>query len=139
VEAEMNRNIYLPLLTLLLACGTAQASDWVSLGKTDDGKEEGVVDVSSIRVAGAIRWAWVKFLYAPRTHGSPEHWWASDMSREAFNCADETHRREALTVYYEDGTNGSDPAANYPTQWQPVLPDTIGNAEMQFICAWGKK
>jgi hypothetical protein len=43
----MNRTI---LLALLLACGTARASDWVSLGKSDDGQQEYFVDVSSIRV-----------------------------------------------------------------------------------------
>ena len=55
------------LLTLLLACGTAQAVEWVSLGKADDAHTEDFVDVSSIRVDGEVRRAWIKTIYVPYT------------------------------------------------------------------------
>jgi hypothetical protein len=136
----MSRNISWPLLALLLACGTAQASNWVSIGKDAVG-HEAFVDVSSIRVVGAIRRAWFKAVYVRHTMretGGPDanKWWSTSVHRRAFNCGEETTRSEALTVYYEDGTNGSDPAANYPTPWEPVPPDTVLSTELQFICAW---
>jgi hypothetical protein len=56
------------LLTLLLACGTAQASDWVSIGKSDNGTREYFADVSSIGITGDIRRAWVKTVL---TSGKP--------------------------------------------------------------------
>jgi hypothetical protein len=50
----MTRNITSPLLALLLTCGTAHASEWVSLGKSTDGTIEILIDVSSIRSAGGV-------------------------------------------------------------------------------------
>jgi hypothetical protein len=123
---------------LLLAVGAAQASDWVSLGKTDDGKQEIFVDVSSVRVEGDIRRAWMKFVVAPHTlrgTGPNSRKWASNsVRRDAYNCRNETHKLEALTVYFEDGTNDS----YYPSaaQWEPVAPDTVSDTVMRFVCAW---
>jgi|NGEPerStandDraft_6_1074524.scaffolds.fasta_scaffold53209_4 hypothetical protein len=131
------------LLTLLLACGTAQGSEWVSVNKTDDGKIEELVDVSSIRVAGEIRRAWVKLVYAPHTkRGSDDDankWESESVSREAFNCGAETSRAEALTIYYDDGTLWAAPAEISPTSWGPVPPDTLKSVAMQFICVWKQK
>ena len=53
------------LLALLVACGTAQATDWASLGKSDDGAQEVFVDVSRIRVKTVVRRAWIETLFAP--------------------------------------------------------------------------
>jgi hypothetical protein len=131
------------VLALLLSCGTAQAAEWFSLGKSVAG-DETFVDVSSVRVAGPMRRAWFKTIYVPHktkesTGPDANKWWHEGLQRKAFNCAEETARSEALTVYYEDGTNGSDPPAAYPTRWEPVVPETVLNTEMQFICAWKSK
>jgi hypothetical protein len=139
----MSSNISLIVLALLLACGTAQASDRLSLGKDAVG-DENFVDVSSIRGVGAIRRAWFKAVYVPHTsretgRPNPNKCWSESVHRRAFNCGEETTRSEGLTVYYEDGTNGSDPAANYPTRWEPVPPDTALSTELQFLCAWKAK
>src|ERR1700722_12815155 len=98
------------LISLMLACGTAQASEWVSTGMAEDGSEN-FVDVSSIRITGSIRRAWVRDDFGPNTKGSfingsyarP----TSMMVRFAFNCAEETVRFEASTWYYSNGTNSS--------------------------------
>jgi hypothetical protein len=130
------------LLTLLLACGTAQASEWVSVATGHQGKQELLVDVSSIRIAGEIRRAWVKTVYALHSRNlsdNPNKWAKQVVSREAFNCADETARDEAFTIYYEDGTIDAPPADAFPTQWKPVTPDTMQSAKMLFICAWKQK
>src|SRR5258706_15689282 len=62
----MKRRVIFPL-TLLVACGTAQASEWVSLGKNDSGKAEVFVDVTTIKVTGPIRLVWVKAAAAHHT------------------------------------------------------------------------
>jgi hypothetical protein len=130
------------LVALLLACGTAQASEWVSVTTVNHGKQELLVDVSSIRVAGEIRRAWVKYVYAPhseRYSDDVNKWVREAVSRDAFNCREETARDEALIVYNEDGTIDAVPANLYPTPWAPVQPDTLLSDKMRFICAWGKK
>jgi hypothetical protein len=43
------------LLTLFLACGSAQASEWVSIGKSDDGVREHFADVSIIGITRETR------------------------------------------------------------------------------------
>jgi hypothetical protein len=128
------------LITLLLVCGTAHASDWVSIGKTDDGKTEILVDVSSIRVAGSIRRAWVKHVFVSHTvRGTGDNvnkWQSESVTRRAFNCNDESESLEALTIYFDDGTTRSVPSAELPRPWEPVVTDTVRSNEMQFICAW---
>ena len=130
------------MLALLLACGTAQAAEWVMVGKST-GDQEASVDVSSIRIAGEIRRAWVQVTMAPNfrrgTGENSNKWWHSFLSRYAFNCGEETSRSEALTIYYTDGTNSSVPAERYPEPWGPVAPDTMQSAAMQFVCAWKPK
>jgi hypothetical protein len=127
-------------LALLIVGGTAHASEWVSLGKTDDGTEA-FVDVSSIRVTGAIRRAWMKTVMPPQTakgEGSDgkEKWMSSIVNRFAFNCADETSRYEATTYQFDDGTNNRADARSYPSTWQAVTPDTVWEAEMRSVCRY---
>jgi|ERR1019366_9247196 hypothetical protein len=129
------------LLALLLACGTARASEWVPAAETNDGKDRSYVDVSSIRIAGSIRQAWVKHVYEPPMKGMdpyPNKLASSELVRVAFDCSEETSRLEAITNHYTDGDVGT-PAASYPTPWTPVAPDSVGNVLMQFICAWKPK
>jgi hypothetical protein len=59
------------LLALLLTSGTAQASEWVSIGTTDNAQIEYFVDVSSIRVESDIRRGWVKTVFASHTVRGP--------------------------------------------------------------------
>jgi len=140
VEAEkIRRRISSSVLALLLVCGTAQASNWVSLGKATDGTTDALVDTSSIRVAGAIRRAWIKTVYIYErppdptdklTSNSVEHW--------MFNCGDETGRLEAFIVYYTDGTHVESDSSR-PKPFQAVFPDTVLNTEILFICEWKAK
>ena len=123
------------MLALVIVCSTAQASNWVSVGKDVAGTVETFIDVSSLRIAGNIRRAWFKAVY--KTHsekGADGKYWSYSVSKTAFNCTEEMYRIEAGNVYYEDGTNWTAPAGIYPT-WEPVPPDTTASAEMQFICA----
>ena len=125
------------MLALVIVCSTAQASNWFSLGKNDAGTLETFIDVSSIRIEGDVRRAWFKSVYKTHTKKSAGNgkYWSYTVFKTAFNCTEEMFRFEAGNVYYEDGTNESMPAENYPKPWEPVPPDTTASAEMQFICA----
>jgi hypothetical protein len=131
------------LLALLLTCGTAQAAQWVSIGKADDKTQETFVDVSTIRTVSGIRRAWTKVVFVSHTKrgdGDDANKWADyAVYRLAFNCAEVISRTEALTIYYNDGTNWSEPPERLPEPWAPVPPETVIEEAMQFIGAWGKK
>jgi hypothetical protein len=125
------------MLALLLANATAQASEWVLVGKSEMGKEL-FVDVSSIEVTDKIARAWVKLVLPPHTErGVALHatkWVRQFLKRDVFNCGEQTSNPDAVTIYYEDGTNYSVPAIAFP-RWRPVRPETMESMAMQFICA----
>jgi hypothetical protein len=129
------------LFALLLACGTVQASEWVSIGKPDSGTYETFVDVSTIRIMGSVRRAWEKVVFTPHTMTGvgvdAKKWVSYAVFRAAFNCSEETATYEGLIFYYDDGTNYFPPADTAPPSLVP--PETVLSSEMQFICAWGKK
>lgn len=106
------------MLALLLAYGAAQAADWQSIGTSEGGKKEHLVDASSIHVEGGIRHIWFKIRYARNTQKGAAHYadmWETDsMFYDAFNCAEGTSRNEALDVHFEDGTTWVNPADQYP-------------------------
>ena len=120
------------LMALVLACGTAHASDWVSVGKSGDGATEGLVDVSTIGITDGIRRAWIKM--------ASVHHKSYTVERDAFNCEQFTIRWEAYTMYSEDGRAIPEAQpASFPDLWKPVPPDSMGGALMQFVCAWKPK
>src|SRR5271165_3750838 len=105
-DAKMKLTI---LLALPLLCGTAQASEWVSLGKGSDASTDEFIDVSSILVAGDIRRTWIKSVVAPHSQkgdGKNANKWVSyGVFRPAYNCVEGTSRIEAALIYFTDGTN----------------------------------
>jgi hypothetical protein len=140
----MGRHVQVATMALIaLACGAAQASEWVSATKGENGKSEGFVDVSSIRVTGTIRQAWIKVVLEPRTQKGPapyENKFVSRaVSREAFDCSEQKHRTEAITFYFADGTNFVVPESSFNETWTPVTPDTLSDEWMLFVCAWKPK
>ena len=126
------------MLTLVIVCSTAQASNWVTIGESDDGLIETFIDVSSIRIEGDVRRAWFKPVYKTHTkkHTSNGKYWSYAVLKQAFNCTEEMYRVEADIIHYEDGAFESEPAEDYPKPWAPVPPDTLGSVIIQFICTW---
>jgi hypothetical protein len=145
------------LLTLLLACGAAQASEWVEIGKHEGNYKE-LLDTTSISIDGPIRRASAKIVYEPHTahdhvfayephtvngdvhyekkYSSPTHA-AYDLSVTAVNCKDYLQKYESLVAYYEDGSNEvTDPRF---LNWEPVSPDTTQLRMVIFLCAWNPK
>ena len=92
------------------------------------------IDVSSIRIAGPIRRAWLNDVPIVVTE------LRFSLTRWAFNCGDETYRLEASVDYYRDG-HMEDYAFTRkdPTDWQVAIPNSPGYKNMQAICAWKSK
>jgi hypothetical protein len=118
------------ILTVLLMSSVAQASEWVSIGKSDKGTE-GLVDVSSIVVDGNIRRAWFKIAWIRRN--------SYTLERDAFDCAQQVMRAEAYTMHSGSGTDFRQSVDSFPDQWKPIPPDTMGSELMQFVCTWKPK
>jgi hypothetical protein len=125
------------ILVLILTCGTAQSSEWVSVAKSETGKEL-FVDVSSMQVTDKIGRAWVKLVPARHTESGDElhstKWVQQYLKRDAFNCDEQTSSSEVATIYYDDGTNYSTPADDL-TKWRPIRPDSMESKAMEFVCA----
>ena len=130
------------MLALVLACGTAHASDWVLFGKT--AYHQVFVDVSSIEIVGSIRRAWFKFVDEPNAFPPVP---AGDgktkvalyqQIRFAFDCAQEASRIEANFIYYDDGSVVPHPYSP-ADPWTPIPPESIESSQIKFICAWKSK
>jgi hypothetical protein len=131
------------LLALFLACGAAQASEWVSLDKSSDGKIQIFVDSASIKVLGEVRHVWSKIVFEPHTQkgiGPDQKKWVSyTLTRFAFFCADGTDMMEGVITHYEDGSSFTFPDDALSSSWQPVEPDTRFQTIMDFTCSWKPK
>jgi hypothetical protein len=118
------------LVGAVLACGPAQASEWVWLAKT-----EGVglyIDVSSIVVKGDIRRAWVKYAPAHRTAPGTALLW-----HDQFDCSAWAMRGDGGVYQDADGTKQS--RDRHVGAWALVEPDTADSTLLHFICAWKPK
>lgn|ERR1035438_1861546 len=129
------------LLALFLACGAAQAEEWVSIGSIDD--KQTLVDVSSIRIFGDVRTFWVKGIVAPQSREGlgiyAGTWLSYLMSREAINCAEETYREEAKLAFFQDGRSVDMTAESLKTSWTFIPPESRAQREMKLVCAWTPK
>ncbi len=130
------------LLALALVSNSALAARWVPIS-TGASNEQTAVDVSSIRLAGQIRYASVKVSYAPHTQksldGASLKYVGYTLNREAFNCRDGMHRAEALSTHFIDGSDNSAGSELLPTPWEPVVPDSVGGEVISLVCAWKSK
>ena len=143
----MTRSILLVLL-VLMTCGTAQAADWVSVWKSEDGKQETFVDAANIKIEGDIRTAALKRVSAPRTErglgDNATKWVSYQLSSGSFNCVEKTTRQESNAVYYDDGSverydNPMLERLGVAEPWMPLPDDPIANVVMKFVCACARR
>jgi hypothetical protein len=104
---------------LLLANFGASASEWIDVAQSKDGTTL-QIDVSRIRIEGAIRRAWLKSVPPSHTMKGPS------LMRVAFNCLIGSH------------TVNLDILAKLE-KWDPIPPDTALSSGMQFVCLWKPK
>jgi hypothetical protein len=108
---------------LLLANFGASASEWIDVVQSKDGTTL-QIDVSSIRIEGAIRRAWLKSV--PPSHTMKKRHGDYSLMRVAFNCLIGSH------------TVNLDILAKLE-KWDPIPPDTALSSGMQFVCLWKPK
>jgi hypothetical protein len=130
---------------MLLFCGACQASDWVSVWKSDDGTTESFVDAANIKVEGEIRTAKLKHVsqhHTERGLGENANKWVDyQLSSGSFDCVKQVIREESNVVYYDDGTvqrydNPMLEQLGVPEPWVPLPDDPLAKALMQFICEY---
>ena len=120
---------------VLMAFSTAQASNWVKVphGETATGAD--FMDTDTIKIIGDVRRVWIKTVFVPKTmKGLPPKqntWIALVMSLAEYNCTDETQLTLSFTAYYIDSDST---AVNSPSAWTPVIPETVENARLVFVC-----
>jgi len=135
--APMKRSI---LLMVLVACGAAQASQWVQVGTGKDGTKVWV-DTSSITVTNSIRQAWLKMTFQAHTQqGSGDDagkWVDFSLNHAAFNCSEGTSKSDALENDYDDGSSRKVPGEEIAgDRWETVPPATALGAVLKFVCSW---
>jgi hypothetical protein len=119
---------------------------WVFVGELERERQRVFVDVSSIRVAGDIRRAWIRWVFPPEPSARHQSY---IMYGSAFNCVNGTNRDEAEIIYYSDGTNYRDVTYGEGIDWivaddtsaKPWVslpPGTPWSAAMKFVCDWRK-
>jgi hypothetical protein len=132
------------VLALLLACGVAQAAEWVSVYRpAADGFGEHFIDVASIRIEEAIRRFRGKQDIGPHPPGKAVRFegkvLSHTLSTSAGNCDGKTIRGEGGESYFTDGTSMPHAKEGSTTDWMAVPPGSLGLHILQFVCAWRPK
>lgn len=124
----------------LFVCGTAQASDWVEIWHGSGTIMVDYLDVSRLQFSGDIRSGWVKVVMTLSANIAADVGKAAGtgkyakemMGHKSYDCSRETVRLDSAARYFSDGTSDSKYIPD--ALFEPVLPDTLGEAEMKFIC-----
>jgi hypothetical protein len=140
---EMKGKTGIVLLASMLVCGAAHASEWVSIGRTTDGKVELSADVSSVKISGHEGRVWLKAVPVHHTEKGA----GKNASKRVeyrvnpfrFDCADETSLQEAENTCYTDGSYSGTPSFALSSLPTPVAPDSVLRAMMDFTCSWKPK
>jgi hypothetical protein len=129
---KLQANLGLATLILLTACSPEPR--WVSV---PNGKAGEFIDISSIGAAGAVRRASIKIVFTTPQSGDASQGnrrVVQIVVRQAFNCAENRQRTEAMTFHYANGVVFDVPADQLPSpDWKPVEPDD-GKPELEFTC-----
>jgi hypothetical protein len=119
-------------LVALLTCGIAQAADWVNIGSATQFSAI-YADRSRVKAVGVIRSTWLKLVYKPHAQrwGATHQYIDYEMAFVFFNCEHQVTHETTSTDYLEDGSAHGGPDSSH---WDPVIPDSAGEGEMNWIC-----
>ena len=132
---------WLCAITFLSGTNFASVVEWESLGKSDHGKKETFVDLSSIQIDGDIRRGSSKVVVTPHSEAGAGKYPDKRISyftyRFAFRCAEGVGRIDAFSVHFDDGTTYVDPPSNYPKPWRSTSQESDTNWPVlaHFACA----
>ena len=118
-------------LLLAIIPTTASAADWKKVASSDTGTVN-YVDAGSIRRDGIFVTAWLlEDLAHDRTSSARQKKFMM-----IFNCRDRQMASKSWVEYAPSGevvSNGT----NSRLTWKPAVPDTVGEAEINFVCDVG--
>ena len=128
----LQANLGLGIVLLLTACSPEPR--WVSV---PNGKAGEFIDVSNIATAGLVRRASLKIVFTTPQSGDASlgnRRVVEIVVRQAFNCAENKQRTEAMMFHYANGVVYDVPADQLPSHdWKPVESDD-GKPELDFTC-----
>jgi hypothetical protein len=125
--------LLIPVITLSLSL-PAQARQWVKVGEGWGSAQDVFVDVDSIKGIKSTRRFWSKTIYkTDQTFGSRSY--RSTISKSWVNCETEKIGISHVTYYNENGeVIYSSLEKDEPEKWRAILPDTLGEAQLNVVC-----
>jgi hypothetical protein len=118
--------VFLSVIAAAFIANPAQAAEWVRSGWNAD--QTSYVDVSSFRRDGNVVRAWEKAIYSATNNRN----WREARTLSEFDCSSKQTRILTITVYFKDGKVETESAG---TDWRYVVPDTVGDSILDFVCA----
>jgi hypothetical protein len=115
---------------LVITSSPTLASNWV---KVTVDEENGVwsIDIDSIRTLnGGYRQAWRKVTKVSKQSNEV----VEDLVLSYYNCSNRTRAMKTAVLYYNNGKNASKTVPDYGLEWNPVVPDTVGETAFNFVC-----
>lgn len=113
-----------------LLCGSAMAEAWLAIGQSDGGREFDFVDLETASCEGKVCSGW-----AGAVNINPKKNYDTLLSYYEFDCKKRKYRILALVKYLRQKHVGSN---HYDGKWDPVVPSSISDGNMQYICAMKK-
>lgn len=114
------------MLVEILPSQAWAAADWVLVSSGENGASTFHVDRNSIHRTGAVVRYWKREDYVSDPDGMTQ---SIVLSED--NCATGEHRSVQVTSYYSNGRSKTDSG---PSLWLYVVPDTIGEEVLNFVC-----
>lgn len=103
------------------------------------------VDTTRIQIDGEVRRAWFKSVPPvppwknPNVRkDNPHRFDKDDLSLDVFNCRD---RRSDMLMSVTEHVDGTRDVMDFSQHlmWSHVVPDSLGEAELLFVCAWSPR
>lgn len=124
----------------LLACLNAGASDWKAV--SGNSEVQVLVDAQSVAISGSLRKAWFTYTYetAQKTNSYPEKTYFSYKLLSYYNCREKTTASSYIVYYSEQFAAGmtveTTSVAKEKMSFVDVVPDSIGEANMNYVCSY---
>lgn len=136
---EMNKILLGAVLAMLVGgtvgvvmskAGKASGPRWANIGSSNNTLY--FIDANSIVRSGSRSEAWFKTL-EPTPVADPKV--SYGMALTAFDCTKKVSALKSMTLYGRDGTTDTVTHKDEELQFTPLIPDSMGEAELQAACA----
>jgi len=117
---------------LVFAVGSANAADWLSLGKTQGGDSEAFVDRGTILVVGNIRSAVFQYVLDHHIDKLGKEWIVRSEQLSEYDCKKDSVHAVKLIIYLEGGGTHT---SFFPDAWAPVTAPW-DHVALNYLCSW---